>query len=161
MPLGGGAWAWRAAGSGKGTRGLVDTACCGACRASLTRSRPPLYGTPSIARLGVCGIPASWRPRVGHTHCALPGPHPTPPPPPPPASSCPFPGPQHTHCHHHHHHRTEYLRQNYGAEHPATVLGWFREESKLAAVLLDDLGLEAIIKVRGAGRGVYEVWGMG
>lgn len=41
----------------------------------------------------------------------------------------------------------EYLRQRGGQGWPALVLGWFRAELNLAAVSLEDLGLETIVKV--------------
>lgn len=47
----------------------------------------------------------------------------------------------------------EYFRQRKAQgvtdEWPATVLGWQRQDLKLAAVLLDELGLEVVIKVGG------------
>jgi hypothetical protein len=46
----------------------------------------------------------------------------------------------------------EYFRQSKkkggSIEWPGTVLGWQRQDLKLAAVLLDELGLEVVIKVR-------------
>ena len=45
----------------------------------------------------------------------------------------------------------EYFRQRKmegaATEWPATVLGWQRQDLKLAAVMLDELGLEVVIKV--------------
>ncbi|GAX76950.1 hypothetical protein CEUSTIGMA_g4397.t1 [Chlamydomonas eustigma] len=42
---------------------------------------------------------------------------------------------------------SEFFRQRPDEAWSATMLGWFREESKLAAVLLDDLGWETIARV--------------
>jgi len=41
----------------------------------------------------------------------------------------------------------EFLRQNRSKSWEGTVLGWFRPEADLAAVSLDELGLESIVKV--------------
>lgn len=41
----------------------------------------------------------------------------------------------------------EYLRQRGSQGWPALVLGWFKAELNLIAVSLEDLGLEAIVKV--------------
>lgn len=46
----------------------------------------------------------------------------------------------------------EFFRQQRTAgpnpQYPATVLGWQRQDLKLAAVLLDEIGLEVVVKVR-------------
>lgn len=42
----------------------------------------------------------------------------------------------------------EYLRQHSSQCWSGLVLGWFRTELSLAAVSLEDLGLEAVVKVR-------------
>jgi hypothetical protein len=55
----------------------------------------------------------------------------------------------------------EYLRQRWQDSWAATMLGWFRRDSQLAAVLLEELGVETILRVRrwGAGRGIGSLWG--
>eukprot|EP00879_Flechtneria_rotunda_P004803 GHRR01005075.1.p1 GENE.GHRR01005075.1~~GHRR01005075.1.p1 ORF type:complete len:775 (+),score=250.97 GHRR01005075.1:386-2710(+) len=42
----------------------------------------------------------------------------------------------------------EYLRQHSSSSWTGVVLGWFRAEAQLAAVTLDELGLETIVKVQ-------------
>eukprot|EP00983_Pelagomonas_calceolata_P091327 1157530-Pelagomonas_calceolata.AAC.3 len=50
------------------------------------------------------------------------------------------------------HSAAEFFRQRKkeggATEWPATVLGWQRPDLKLASVMLDELGLEVVIKVR-------------
>ena len=41
----------------------------------------------------------------------------------------------------------EFFRQRPDSPWSATMLGWFREESRLAAVLLDEIGWETITRV--------------
>jgi hypothetical protein len=48
-----------------------------------------------------------------------------------------------------HPHRYFRQRSGSGQEWQATVLGWVRQDLKLAAVLLDELGLETVVKVGG------------
>ena len=47
----------------------------------------------------------------------------------------------------------EYLRQHAAECWTGLVLGWFRADSQLAAVSLEELGLESIVKVRVQGEG--------
>jgi exoribonuclease-2 len=48
----------------------------------------------------------------------------------------------------------EYLRQHREQSWTGCVLGWFRPEMQLAAVTLEELGLESIVKV-----GAWVEWG--
>ncbi|GFR46827.1 hypothetical protein Agub_g8463, partial [Astrephomene gubernaculifera] len=41
----------------------------------------------------------------------------------------------------------EYFRQHWGSDYPATLLGWQREELRLAAFLIDELGLEVVARL--------------
>jgi exoribonuclease-2 len=54
----------------------------------------------------------------------------------------------------------EYLRQRWQDSWAATFLGWFRRDSQLAAVLLEELGVETILRVRGGRQGSQRVFGM-